>query len=83
MPAAVAQYTMVQLRNLELDPALLSTRSHFPFRAKCQIFSFDLDHQGQRFFINALFQYHANEEELLISDIPWQAASDWWEPDAE
>jgi hypothetical protein len=79
MPAAVARYVLRQLVNLENDPILLSGKSHFPFREKCQLFSFDFDWNNQRYFINVHFQYGADEETLIISDAPWQAATDWWE----
>jgi hypothetical protein len=79
MPPAVARYAIAQLRNLEVDPTLLSRASHFPFREKCQIFSFDYDHDGKRYFVNVLFQYGADEQTLFILDAPWQEASEWWE----
>jgi hypothetical protein len=80
MPAPVARYTLAQLKNLEADPTLLSRPSHFPFRQKCQIFSFDYDHAGQRYFVNVLFQYAADEESLEILDAPWQVVTDPFEP---
>ena len=81
MPRSVARYVIAQLRNLESDPTLLSRASHFPFRLQCQLFSFDYDHLGQRYFINVLFQYGADEETLHILDAPWQAVTEWWESD--
>jgi hypothetical protein len=79
MPRRVALHAIAQLRSLEANPTLLSGRSHFPFREKCQIFSFDYDHEGQRYFVNVLFQYDADEETLHIADIAWQAVDEWWE----
>jgi hypothetical protein len=83
MPRPVAVYVLGQLRSLENDPVLLSRRSHFPFREKCQIFEIDYDWEGKRYFINVLFQYGADEETLHILDAPFQAVDDWWEPEDE
>src|SRR5260221_11825370 len=75
----VRQYVMAQLINLENDPALLSHRSHFPWREQCQVFSFDYDYGARRYFINVLFQYGADEQTLSIDDIAVVEADNWWE----
>jgi hypothetical protein len=79
MPPAVARFTLLQLKNLQESPTSLSVRSHFPFREKCQLFSFDYDWEGRRYFINVLFQYGTDETRLIILDAPWQVADEWWE----
>ncbi|MDB5323020.1 MAG: hypothetical protein JWN40_4651 [Phycisphaerales bacterium] len=79
MPLAVARYTLLQLQNLQEFPTSLSVRSHFPFREKCQLFSFDYDWEGRRYFINVLFQYGMDEMSLFVLDAPWQVAEEWWE----
>jgi hypothetical protein len=79
MPPPVSIYTLSQLANLERNPTALSEPSHFPFREKCQIFSFDYDFQGKRYFFNVLFEYGADEQTLFLSDIAWQVAEQWYE----
>jgi hypothetical protein len=79
MPERVAQYVLLQLAELEKSPTALSRPSHFPFRLQCQLFKFDYDYDGKRYFINVLFQYGADEESLYILDAPFQAAESWWD----
>src|SRR5947209_4639972 len=78
MPSALRPYVIQQLKALELNPSLLSKRSHFPYREQCQVFSFDRDEGGKRYFINVLFQYGADEQTLHVSDITCQGVTDWW-----
>jgi hypothetical protein len=79
MPPAVARYTLAQLANLAASPTSLSVKSHFPFREKCQLLTFDYDWDGMRYFVNVLFHYAADEQTLVITDVPWQSADSWWE----
>jgi hypothetical protein len=77
MPVSLARYTLAQLRNLEAAPTALSRRSHFPFREQCQIFNFDYRADDVYYVVNVLFQYAADEQTLLIADIPWTTAEEW------
>ncbi len=78
MPPAIREYTLSQLKALELNPTLLSKPSHFPYRENCQMFTFDKDHEGKRHFITVLFQYGTDEATLYVAGIAYQAADDWW-----
>jgi hypothetical protein len=83
MPDFLRAYVILQLQALELNPTLLSERSHFPFREGCQVFSFDYDRDEKRYFVNVLFQYENDEETLHVSDVPWQVAENWWGKDGD
>jgi hypothetical protein len=78
MPAPLARFTLAQLQNLEASPTTLSRRSHFPFRERCQVFTFDFAHEGHYYVVNVLFQYAADEQQLHIADIPWTDAPEIW-----
>ena len=66
---SVLPFVRSQLMLLEESPTSLSTRSHFPFREKCQLMSFDKDEGDTRHFIHVLFQFGADEQTLHILDI--------------
>ena len=66
MPAAVREQTVKQLRVLADNPTALSRRSRFPFIERCQLYTFDCDHELQRWEINVLFQYGADEQTIHV-----------------
>jgi hypothetical protein len=79
LPLAVRRFALNQLLNLSESPTALSRKSHFPYFEKCQLMTFDFDHDGQRHFCNILFQYGQDELTLYIIAISVQAAGKWYE----
>ena len=66
LPVPVRRFALQQLQALAEAPTALSRRSHFPYREKCQIFQFDVDHELQRWELRALFQYGQDEQTLHV-----------------
>ena len=69
LPIPVRQFTLRQLENLADSPGTMSRRSHFPYREKCQLFTFNYDHELQRWELAVLFQYGQDEQTLHILGI--------------
>jgi hypothetical protein len=66
MPIPVRREILRQLAILAEYPTLLSEPSHFPYREKCQIFPYDLDHDDMRWELRTLFQYGQDEQTIHV-----------------
>ena len=77
LPIPVRRFTLRQLENLGQSPTTLSSKSHFPYREKCQVFSFDYDYQMQRWAITVLFQYGQDEQTIHVLAIGFNARDPW------
>ena len=75
---AVRHYALRQLDFLGENPTSLSRPSHFPYREKCQLFSFNYDYASQRWEFNVLLQYASDEIHIHSLAIGW-SVRDFWE----
>jgi hypothetical protein len=80
-PSAVP-FVRSQLNALAQNPTSLSRRSHFPYRERCQLMSFDMDLDGTRHFFTVIFQYGSDEQTIEVADTAHQSRKidDLWEP---
>jgi mRNA-degrading endonuclease RelE of RelBE toxin-antitoxin system len=66
LPIPVRQFVGRQLENLADSPTTLSRPSRFPYRAKCQLFQFDTEHEGKIWEFAAMFQFSQDEQTLYV-----------------
>jgi mRNA-degrading endonuclease RelE of RelBE toxin-antitoxin system len=77
LPAPIRLFTAGQLEKLASDPTGLSRPSRFPYRAKCQLFQFDTEHDGKIWELTTMFQYGQDEQTIHVIAIGHSSRERW------